>query len=332
MDRIAFIYEDVFIYWHSIILICGVLTAAFLFLALWLDRGGKWSTGAAAVSASAVLSLVLSRAIHWYSMSASYPSAKAAMTDYTTGGYALMGVFAGCILTACVLRALKTHRKLLTMLDCMAIAGAGGIAVGRLADLYTTADLGIELTGVASLPFAYPVQDTLTGEITYRLATFMLQSMTAAMIFAALLIVYFLRRQGKCAVADGDMTCLFLLLYCPSQIVLDSTRYDSLFFRGNGFVSIVQVLCAVGMVLSVVVFSVKMVLKRGWNYRYIPLWVGIASLLGGAGYMEYYVQRHGHQALFAYSMMSLCLIVAVGLTLAIYVLTNRKREISAANT
>ena len=32
MGKIAFIYGDLFVYWHSVILICGVLTAVFLFL------------------------------------------------------------------------------------------------------------------------------------------------------------------------------------------------------------------------------------------------------------------------------------------------------------
>ena len=43
----------------------------------------------------------------------------------------------------------------------------------------------------------------------------------------------------------------------------------------------------------------------------------IGTLLGGAGYMEYYVQRHGDQAQFAYTVMSGCLLAVVVLTLLI---------------
>ena len=39
-----------------------------------------------------------------------------------------------------------------------------------------------------------------------------------------------------------------------------------------------------------------------------------AALMGGAGFMEYWVQRHGHQALFSYSVMSVCLIGMIVLT------------------
>ena len=323
MGKIAFIYGDIFVYWHSVILTCGILTAIFLFLALWLDRGGKLLSGAAAVAVSALLSMVLSRFIHWYAMSATYASFETAMTDYTTGNYALMGVFIGCILTACFLRVVRICTNLPKMLDCMALAGAAGIAVGRLADLFTNADLGPEVN-FTMLPFAYPVTDALTGETTHRLATFMIQSIVAGVIFAALLVVYVRYRRKRYMLPEGDIALLFILCYCASQVVLDSTRYDSLFFRGNGFVSIVQVLCTVGVVSSIIYFSVKMVQNRGWKFLYIPLWVLIAGLLGGAGYMEYHVQRHGHQAVFAYSVMSLCLALAVMLTMIIHRLSLRR--------
>ena len=329
MGNIAFIYGDTFIYWHSVILICGILTAIFLFLALWLDRGGKLVSGSAAVVVSILLSVILSRFIHWYSMSATYASFHTAMTDYFTGGYALMGVFIGCILAACLLRLLFVHKKLLSMLDCMALAGAAGIAVGRLADMFTNADLGMEVTFATKLPIAYPVVDTLTGATTYRLATFMIQSIVSGLIFLVLLVVYFRHRQGKCFLLEGDIGAWFILTYGAAQAVLDSTRYDSLFFRGNGFVSIVQVLCTAGVVLSIAYFSVRMVVKRGFKWVFLPLWLAIAGLLGGAGYMEYHVQRHGHQAVFAYSMMSLCLTAAVLLTLIIYRLSLRKPRFAA---
>ena len=329
MGKIAFIYGDLFVYWHSVILICGVLTAVFLFLAFWLDRGGKMLSGATTVVVSILLSTVLSRFIHWYSMSATYAGFASAMTDYSSGGYALMGVFLGCLITACLLRLVKVHRNLPAMLDCMALAGAAGVAVGRLADLFTSADLGMEVTFATALPIACPVVDALTGQTTYRLATFMIQAIVSALIFIVLLVVYFRRGQGKCFLPEGDLAVWFILTYGAAQAVLDSTRYDSLFFRGNGFVSIVQVLCTVGVVLSIAYFSVRMVRKRGFKWTYIPLWLLAAGLLGGAGYMEYHVQRHGHQAVFAYSMMSLCLAAAVLLTLVIYRLSLRKPRFAA---
>ena len=102
-----------------------------------------------------------------------------------------------------------------------------------------------------------------------------------------------------------------------SQVVLDSTRYDSLFFRSNGFVSVVQVLGALALVLAVILFSRRMVKARGFRAWQILLWLLIAIAIAGAGYMEYYVQRWGSKALFAYSVMSACLLFVICLTLFI---------------
>ena len=43
----------------------------------------------------------------------------------------------------------------------------------------------------------------------------------------------------------------------------------------------------------------------------------MAAAIGTAGFMEYYVQRHGDKALFAYTIMTGCLILTVLLTAAI---------------
>jgi hypothetical protein len=98
-------------------------------------------------------------------------------------------------------------------------------------------------------------------------------------------------------------------------VLLDSTRYDSLYLRSNGFVSIVQILSAVSMAVVLVLFSIFAVRNSGLKRWMIPSWIALAGLFGGAGYMEYYVQRHGREAAFAYSVMGLCLtaIVVIGL-------------------
>ena len=148
-------------------------------------------------------------------------------------------------------------------------------------------------------------------------------------IFAILLIFWLcMKRKGK----RGDTFLMFCLLYGASQTVFDSTRYDSLYLRSNGFVSMVQIAGAVALAFAVVCFSVRLVKARGWRFWYLLPWLTIAGLLGGAGYMEYHVQRHGDQALFAYTIMSGCLIAVILLGIAIYTLAvvgeNRKKKIA----
>ncbi len=317
MDRIAFIIGESFIFWSSIILALAALSAACLFIGLHLSRSCNGIGTFMAVPLAFVVSMVLSRLIHWYCRTDSYASFEAAMTDYSTGGYALLGVVIGCILAACLLRLIRVTRDLPQMLDCMALAGAAGICIGRCSSFFNSSDRGNILEGITALPMVYPVTNSVTGGVEYRFATFVLQSAVAGVIFVALLLFWLLmKRKGR----NGDTALMFALLYGASQAMFDSTRYDSLYLRSNGFVSLVQIAGAVGAALAIVWFSVRLCKSRRWRWWYLALWIPILGLLGGAGYMEYHVQRHGDQAQFAYTVMSGCLIGVILLGIAIYIL------------
>ncbi|MBQ9843107.1 MAG: prolipoprotein diacylglyceryl transferase [Oscillospiraceae bacterium] len=311
MDKIAWIIGETYIYWQSIILMIASVTAILMFAGLYIGKSGNVAGTAAAVPMAMISGLFLARLVHWYCQSAAYESFTAAITDWSGGSFALMGVFAGCLLTACLLRLVRLVRNLPQMLDCMVLAGSAGIAVGRLASLYSAADRGMILQRVT--PLAFPVVNAITGQMEYRLATFLLQAMATGIIFLVLLSVWLVGRKGK-QLPDGEITLRFLMLYGAAQALLDSTRYDSLFLRSNGFVSVVQILSLLAMVTVIVIFSVKMVKAKGWQWEFLGIWLGELVFLGGAGYMEYYVQRHGDRALKAYSMMAICLMGTVLLT------------------
>ena len=327
MDKLAFISGESFLYWNSIVYSLAAATAIAFFLAFYLGKCGNAVAGFAAVPMSIFLGLVAARFFHWYCRADSYDGFLAAMTDYTSGGYALMGVFLGCFLTAWLLHLIRLSRSLPEMLDSMAISGCAGIAVGRLASLFNASDRGQVLANLKSLPFAYPVTNAVSGAVEYRLATFMLQSLVALLLFAGL-TAFYLRGQKKGGLKDGDTSLVFLLIYGASQVVLDSTRYDSLFFRSNGFVSVVQVLGALGLGLAIFLFSRRMVKNWGLKFWQFLLWVPIAAGIGCGGFMEYYVQRRGNEAVFAYSVMSGCLIFVILLTLLIRYLAEKKGHLS----
>jgi hypothetical protein len=98
-----------------------------------------------------------------------------------------------------------------------------------------------------------------------------------------------------------------------------------LFLRSNGFVSIVQILSAAAVVLVAVVFSARMVKARRLRFWQMILWFFMLAGLGCAGYMEYYVQRHGDRAAFAYSGMSGALAAVVLLVLLVRKLGQTRR-------
>jgi prolipoprotein diacylglyceryltransferase len=315
MEKIAFISGGTFFYWSSIILALAVATAIALYMAFYLVRGGSATGMSVAIPIALVLSIVLGRAVHWYSRTDAYAGFAAAMEPFSPGGYALLGAFGGCLITACLLRLIKLIPNLPAMLDAMAFGGGAGIAVGRLASLFNASDRGMVVADTVGFPFAYPVVNAVSGVAENRLATFMIQSMLTGGIVIALLIFVLVSALRRKKVRDGDVCLLFLLAYGACQIVCDSTRYDSLFLRSNGFISIVQILGLAALLIPVILFSVRMVRNRGMKVWFIPVWLATAGLLGGAAYMEYYVQRHGDMAGFSYSVMAGCLtaVVAHGL-------------------
>ncbi len=323
MNRIAFIMEETFLYWNSIVVALAGVCAILMFLSLTFGEEDGKIGGVAAVPLAGVLSLLLARLVHWYCRPVGYASLAAALTDYHRGGYALIGVFFGCILAALLLRLLRVSDNLPRMLDHMAIAGSLGIAVGRLASLFNNSDRGMILPAGVPFPLASSVVNSVSGAAENRLAVFMLQAMVAAVLFVVLWIFY-TRGRRRGTVRDGDTCLIFLLCYCAAQALLDSPRYDNLYFRSNGFVSVVQIFSALTVAAAAVIVTLRLIRSRGgkWGLMALPL----LPLLGIAGYMEYHVQRHGDQAAFAYTVMGLCLGCFVLLTLLMRSFAERAKE------
>lgn len=314
MEKLAFIGEGIFIYWSPIIIAIAAVAAICFYAAAYIVKEGNGFALSASILLSVAFSIPLSRLVHWYCKAGAYPSFAAAMTDYTTGGFGLLGVFAGCILAAVLLRLLRISGNLPKMLDCMSLGGIG-IAVGRLASLFDSSDRGMIVSDSLTFPFAYPLVNVVTGTVQNRLATFMIQSMVAAVIVGGILLFMLVCKIRKKQIPDGDIFLIFLMCYCAGQIVCDSTRYDALVLRSNGFISMVQVVSLVGLLIPLVLFMIRMVKATGFKRKYLGIWGVMAAAFGLAGYMEYIVQNNGHKALMAYSTMSTCLVVVVALTL-----------------
>lgn len=317
MERIAFISGDHFIYWSAIVLALAATAAAAIYGAFYLHKSRNFLAMGLSVLLSAVLAVPMARLVHWYSQYIQYPSFLEAMTDYTTGGYALLGVFIACLLVSGVLRLVRISSNLPQMLDCMAIGGGVGIAVGRLAASFQSSNRGMILPESVQSLFASSITNPVSGAQENRLATFMMQSTLVAAIVAGLLLFMLVQKLRKKKIADGEIFLIFLLAYGASQALCDSTRYDKMFFRSNGFVGMVQIMGLVGMLIPIVLYSVRMVKSRGFKLWQVVVWTGILGLLGLAGYMEYFVQRNGHKAALAYSVMGACLLGVVILGLVI---------------
>lgn len=313
MNQVAFILDNTTLYWYSIVLALAVTAGVCFFMACCSHAGLGLPWAAASALMALFLSLVLSRLVFWYCRADSFRSLGQALTTPSSASLALAGAFLGSGLTALVLG--RFAGGTLKLLDCMSVAGACAICLGRLGNFFSSADRGQILTEMTFLPWSYPVVNATSGELEYRLATFLFQAVIAGILFLVLFYLFFSPRTRK-FLSDGKLTLLFAMVYGASQVILDSTRYDSLYLRSNGFVSMVQILAAVALGVSIILCAIGAVKKCGLKKWMILVWVVIAGLFGGAGYMEYYVQRHGRLAFFAYDIMEHCLVLI--LVLGIY--------------
>jgi len=322
MEKIAWIMGYSCIYWNDVIKILAVFGAVFCFLALCFKEG-RAAAAMVFVPLAVMSSLMLSRLTHWYFRPEQYESLLVALTDLGRGEFALMGAFAGCFLAVVFVRLVGLTKNLPEFLDCLSLAGAFGIGLGRLSAFFDGSCRGMLLPEVYGLPWVAGVVNPVSGVTEYRLATFLLQAMAAGGMFLALLVWYLVKQKNR---KDGDTALMFLLLYGASQVILDSTRYDALVLRSNGFLHAVQLLGSGAMVLTAVIFSVRLVRAGGWKKWHPALWLAQAGCFSLAGYMEYYVQRHGHEAVFSYTIMGAALAVFAVLTLLTRYLADREEK------
>lgn len=297
MDKIAWILDDISIRWSSVVMVMAVLTGILFFLAAAARGNRKVTSAALALPMAILLSLLFGRLLHRYFL----PDAE--------DGYVLMGAFAGCLCTALILKGMRLEKNMARLLDVMVIGGCAAIALGRLACFFTADDRG-RIISIQGLPLAWPVTNVTSGEMEYRLAVFLFQSVAALLILFVILLVD--KKNTKTgAHRDGDLTLLFLLFYTAGQIVLDSMRYDALHLRSNGFVGAVQLACAVTFSAVIGVLLTRLVKRNGFRFQYGFAALMIAVCIGISAYMEYFVQRHGGQAVFGYTVMTAAMMAAV---------------------
>ena len=308
MNPIAAIFSDFLLYRYSLVLSLACAASICFFMACCSYLEIPSVRAAFAVLTALLLSFPLSRLIYWYGRPHRFTSFIQALTAPGSETLALIGAFFGCFLAAFLTGGPKYHKK---MLDCMSVSGCAGIFLGRLGFFFTAAGRGQIMGPDTGFPWVYPVSNT-AGYLEYRFATFLIQAAVAALLGIFVTIVFFRKKTRP-----GDVMILFLLFYSASQIILDSTRYDSLYLRSNGFISIVQVLAALALVAVLVILIIRAIKILGWKGWMIPFWISLAGLLGGVGFMEYFVQRRGREAAFAYTTMGIYLagIVSIGLLL-----------------
>lgn len=335
MSQIAICIGGIVIYWSSIVIALGVAVCCTMTYALYTAHGGKIKGLAVMYPMAIVFSVIISRLVHWYCHSEQYTSIFSALFDYSAGDYCLCGVFMGVILAVLLVKKLRYIDDAGKLFDALVPGSILGIALIRLSALFNTSCRSkIVVTNEAyqRLPFAsaIPVSD---GSVEYRFATFFVEAMILMLLFLVMLRMYYKRRDWPMkggTRASGHVGLLFLAFYSALIVISDSTRYDSSYLPINGFVSFVQVLggvCLFGIMIYYTVCSVK---ANGFSWKQIVLWVLFVAGVGGTGYLEYLVQRHGDWYLMCYSAMSgTCFLMALCIYLMYRTVCHSRKEVKA---
>ncbi len=320
MNPIAYSFGGFDLYWSALLI---ALAAAVCFLitgALFTAHRGKATAVWLLLPLASLLSVLLSRLLHWYCHVEQYTSFWQAMTDYSSGGYVLTGAFLGTALAVLLVGLLGFTGHVGRLFDCLAPGAALGIALIRLSALFDDSCRGkmlVQTPALQHLPLAAPVT-TVDGGTEYRFATFFVEFLVLLVVFFLLLRFFHERRRAPMKAdqpRDGNVALMFLTWYSTVEVVADSTRYDSSFMPINGFVSLVQVVCGLTLLAVLIVYTVRSVRANGRSARHGLLWLAFWLSVGGVGALEYLVQRHGNWYLFCYPAMSLC---SLGVALSIW--------------
>ena len=314
MSQIAICFGNIVIYWSAILIFLAVATTFALTLSLYRANGGNRAAMWGMLPIAIVLGVIFSRLIHWYCHAEQYAGMMGALTDYSSGDYCLPGAFLGVVVAVLLMKALRLTDSAAKMFDCLVPAAPLGVAIIRLTALFNTSCRGkiqINVPALQRLPLASPVA-TANGAVEYRLATFFIEFMVMLVLYLIVMSLFNKRRNWPTkgnAPVHGNVAMLFLAYYGATQVILDSTRYDSSFLPANGFISLVMILGACCLVAVMVYYTVWSARANGFMVKQVVLWVLFAAAAGGCGYMEYLVQRYGNMYLPVYSGMAALLLI-----------------------
>jgi ribosomal protein S18 acetylase RimI-like enzyme len=221
------------------------------------------------------------------------------------------GILLAALLTAVLCGRLIGSGGTRRLLDAFSPGLALGMGIIYLSDRFGTAarsKMVFPLSGQTYLPF-FVAEDVNSG--TYRLAVYFVLFAGLFIIFLLTSVFYIRHNPDYQLVGSykGATFILFMLLLSALEVVCDSMRYDSSYFRSNGFVSIIQVGSALCFLAVVIFYSIRSVKGNGFRFYHPIIWGFFIAGFGGAIYMEYLVQRHTDWYVRCYVIMSICCVV-----------------------
>ena len=233
-------------------------------------------------------------------------------------GFALWGAVGGCALAACLAGRI-TGQRTADILDALAPAGALAIGLYRFGEFWIGEGVGpyVETEALCFFPLAI-----VNEWEEWKLAVFVMEGLAALVILGVLLLR---GTRGR----PGDRARLFLILFCATQIVLESLRRDS-FLRWM-FVRVSQLTAALvlaGLMAAAIVRWRRHPEREPLTGRRVGLCCGLVLLgVGATIALEYAMDKSGTLPLWLAYVLEACCCVLLGVTAGRIVLPGgRKRE------
>ena len=247
------------------------------------------------------------RLIHWYSHYETYKGVWNAFRSIT-GSYHEAGMILGFFVAAFFSSMICAKEDRKEFISACATGQMLFLSLVSLVSLFNGADRGkavITDPAYQGLPVSVQTAVDAAGS-EFRTAVFFWKFMVLLLITFISLIFYFTKKS----------VLYTYVCYFSSMALLDSARYDASFLRSNGFVSLMQVVAGIFLIVSMATAVRRSVRKNRFRIWHILSVIFFLSGLGMTIYMEYYVQRHGNLWVFCYLVMAAaCLVMALSVIL-----------------
>lgn len=203
------------------------------------------------------------------------------------GGYSLWGAFGGVVIAA-LITAKITRQSVVKLMDALAAPAALVIALCRFAEFADGQGHGLEIAEDAPMifqrfPFAtmHP-QWEIPCWAVYRLS---------GLVMLVICVVLLLKKQKR----TGDRAKLFMVLFCSSQILLESLRADNYLVWAKLFIRVSQ-LTAVLVLAGMMLYALYRWMKTPVNARMsqptlVINWLMALAFAGVDIWMQFAVQK-----------------------------------------
>lgn len=308
MDNILFSIGSAAVFKNAAVILLGVILCSVLSLILYRRRTGSAAAVIVMLPIAYILSVLLSRFLHWYFTGFAYKSFGEAFTNFSVGSFALAGVILGVWLAAAIVRRLGLCESAGLLLDCTSPGLCVLVAFIRLSCYYTSTCIGnINITSrlFQWAPLAIAITDN-AGNTDYRLRVYFIEAVLM-LVLAAVTLLWLkgsekIPMQRPCS-RHGNTARRFLVLFACIEIVTDSLRNDSILMRFrflhqlnpySSFISLAQIF-ALALLLYVFLYYLVCAARiYGFGRRHVKailLFLLCAVLMGGTG--EFCIQRFG---------------------------------------